>query len=344
MSSYKSNTTVPLCCISRSSVACMPEVATAFLKKGRILLPPFKEFLKKASCNAIAIDESCDIVGDEQMSIFMPFFDIESEVFRDALLAILPFKGNTCGEDLFKAFDDFMTKSSFNCDKVVSISTDGVLTMIGKEESLDRQFKEFLSEWEVIECFWQIKEEATTFLGNLDTEEARKYLEFLAIEYDMLAVAFLKDILKYLNTLNTELRGNGKLICDLIQSVFAFRCKLDIFEKGIENQKFIDFPTVLEYRKNSEIDTAVFLSFMADLGKEFAEIGKVSQFLKTSYDVILAEEWIDVAAKLFRLSKSLLQMEMVDLQEDIFLKMCKTVSSEEFWTERVLVKHENCKN
>jgi len=49
----------------------------------------------------------------------------------------------------------------------------------------------------------------------------------------MVAMAFLNDILKHLNTLNVELQGEGKLICDLIQSVSAFRRKLNIFERDI---------------------------------------------------------------------------------------------------------------
>lgn len=86
----------------------------------------------------------------------------------------------------------------------------------------------WLSKGQVIEYFCQIREQVTFFLQNLDTQEARNHLEFITNEPNMLAVAFVKDILKYLNVLNTELEGNGKLICDLIQSVSAFRRKLDI--------------------------------------------------------------------------------------------------------------------
>jgi len=42
------------------------------------------------------------------------------------------FKGETRGEDEFKSFDDFMTKSNLIYDKIVSISTDGVPAMIVK--------------------------------------------------------------------------------------------------------------------------------------------------------------------------------------------------------------------
>ncbi|CAI6348857.1 unnamed protein product [Macrosiphum euphorbiae] len=101
----------------------------------------------------------------------------------------------------------------------------------------------------------------------------------------MLSVAFLKDILGYLNVLNTELQGQKKLICDLISSVSALRQKLEIFEEDIKNQDFIHFPTILEYKKTSDINCSMFLSFLSDLGEEFgkrfkdcAEIGNLSQF------------------------------------------------------------------
>ncbi|KAF2902670.1 hypothetical protein ILUMI_03516 [Ignelater luminosus] len=338
------------------------------------------------------------------MSIFVRFLDIECQIFREELLAILPLKGNTRGEDLFKVIDEFITKSNISYDKMVSLSTDGAPAMIGKEKGVvkrirdknsglisyqciihqaafceklsatlkevmdsfvklinfmrshsalqHRHFKEFLSEcdsvysnilqhnnvrWlskgQVIERFWLIKEQVTSFLQNLDTQGAKKHFEFITNERNMVVVAFLKDILKYLNALNTELQGNGKLICDLIQSVSAFRRKLGIFEKDIAEQEFIHFPTILEFKKNE----------FATRFQDFAEMGKLSSFLKSPFEVDVAAEWTDVAAKLFNLSKPSLQMEIIDLQEDVSLQMYKTVSTAQFWAKHVPEKYENCK-
>lgn len=36
-------------------------------------------------------------------------------------------------------------------------------------------------------------------------------------------------------------------------------------------------------------------------------------------------------------------MEIIDLQEDISLRMNKTLSTEDFWTKHVLDKYMNCK-
>lgn len=69
----------------------------------------------------------------------MQLFDIENEVFREELLATLTFKGKTSEEDLFKSFDDFRTKSNLSYDKIVSISTDGVPAMMGKEKGIAKR-------------------------------------------------------------------------------------------------------------------------------------------------------------------------------------------------------------
>jgi len=174
-----------------------------------------------------------------------------------------------------RQFKEFL----FECDSVYS-------------DLLQHNNVRWLSKGKVIERFWSIKAEVITFLVNLDSEESKKYHTFLTNESNMLSVAFLKDILAYLNLLNTELQGHKKLICDLISSVSAFRRKLDIFEEDIKNQDFIHFPTILEYKKNSDIDCSMFLSFLSDLGeefgkrfKDFAEIGKLSQFLKNPFEV-----------------------------------------------------------
>ncbi|KAE9538508.1 hypothetical protein AGLY_005607 [Aphis glycines] len=300
------------------------------------------ELLHKSPCYCIVLDDSYDSVDFEQMSIFVRFFDIENKVFREELLAILTFEGKTCGEDLFKGFDDFMKKSNLSYDKIVSISTDGAPAVMGKEKGLlkrirdinlsmhnspnialsrsslqHKQFKEFLSQCDsaysdllqhnnvrwlskgrVVERFWNIKEEIKTFLKNVDTEEAKKHSEFLENNRNIVAMAFLNDFLKYLNTLNVELQGKRKLICDLIQSVSAFRHKLNIFERDIEQKKFIHFPTIFECKNYSEIvNIETFLRFLSDLMKEFdvrfkdfSEIGKLSQFLKTPYDVLPNKE------------------------------------------------------
>lgn len=107
--------------------------------------------------------------------------------------------------------------------------------------------------------------------------------------------------------------------------------KLDIFEEDSASQEFIQFATIRENKINSEIDIAVSSNFRSDLWKKFAtrfkdiaEIEKL-RFSKSSFVVSPVTAWTDVATKLFRLSKHLLQMEILDLQEDISLYSLKNV-------------------
>lgn len=49
------------------------------------------------------------------------------------------FKGKTRDEDLFKSFDDFKRKSNLSYDKIVSIYTDEVSTIVRKEKGIAKR-------------------------------------------------------------------------------------------------------------------------------------------------------------------------------------------------------------
>lgn len=96
------------------------------------------EHVQKSPLYDNAPDESCDF---ERMSIFVRVFDIE--IFGDDLvLATLTSCDEIHEEDLFKSFDDFMTKSKLSYDRIVSISTDGAPAMIGQEKRLVKKIRD----------------------------------------------------------------------------------------------------------------------------------------------------------------------------------------------------------
>ncbi|KAK4874959.1 hypothetical protein RN001_014319 [Aquatica leii] len=123
------------CMLARSNTR-RTEILVADIKNTLLKL------LQKASSFAIALDESCDIADEEQMSIFVRFLDIEYQIFREELLAMLPLKGNTQGKDLFKVTDEFTTKSNISYDEVVSLSTDGTSAMIGKGKGVVKRIRD----------------------------------------------------------------------------------------------------------------------------------------------------------------------------------------------------------
>lgn len=70
--------------------------------------------------------------------------------------------------------------------------------------------------------------------------------------------------------------------------------------------------------RNSEVLTAVFLSFIANLVKQFEtgfqdfEIGNLSQLFKSPDEVVSAAEWTDKTGKLFRLVKAFTSKKIFD--------------------------------
>ncbi|CAH0546849.1 unnamed protein product [Brassicogethes aeneus] len=76
----------------------------------------------------------------------------------------------------------------------------------------------WLSKGQVIERIWLVKEQVTSFLQNLDTQGARKHLEFITNERNMLAVAFLKNILNYLKKTEEDIA-----VCLRLRNEFATR-------------------------------------------------------------------------------------------------------------------------
>ncbi|XP_028003621.2 general transcription factor II-I repeat domain-containing protein 2-like [Eptesicus fuscus] len=87
------------------------------------------EDLKLVSALSIAVDESCDINDTTQVSLFVRF--IASTGPKEELLGLLPFKGQTRGEDIANAVIECIEKHHIPLDKIVSISTDRAKSMTG---------------------------------------------------------------------------------------------------------------------------------------------------------------------------------------------------------------------
>lgn len=56
------------------------------------------------------------------------------DTLREESLAVLPIKGSTRGEDLFKSFMEFAQEKNLPMDKLLSVCTDGAPCMVGKNK------------------------------------------------------------------------------------------------------------------------------------------------------------------------------------------------------------------
>ncbi|GFX45338.1 SCAN domain-containing protein 3 [Trichonephila clavipes] len=84
---------------------------------------------KLVSALSIAVDQSCDINGTAQVSLFLRFMSHSGP--KEELLELLPLKGQTRGEDIANAVIECMDKHHIPLDKIVSISTNGAKIMTG---------------------------------------------------------------------------------------------------------------------------------------------------------------------------------------------------------------------
>ena len=103
--------------------------------------------LKSATGFSLALDESCDMTDTGQLIIWVRF-DLKNG-FREELLALLPLKNTTRGNDIYKALKECLIKNEIDIRKLVSVTTDGAPAMLGKKVGLiglltaDKDFPSF---------------------------------------------------------------------------------------------------------------------------------------------------------------------------------------------------------
>nr|XP_033788672.1 general transcription factor II-I repeat domain-containing protein 2-like [Geotrypetes seraphini] len=79
---------------------------------------------------SLALDESTDVSHLSQFSVIARY--AVGDTLREESLAVLPMKGTTRGEDLFKFFTELAKEQNLPMDKLISVCTDGALCMVGK--------------------------------------------------------------------------------------------------------------------------------------------------------------------------------------------------------------------
>ncbi|CAM5147497.1 unnamed protein product [Eretmochelys imbricata] len=95
----------------------------------------------------------------------------------------------------------------------------------------------------------------------------------------VLDLAFLADMLLHLDKLNMDLRGKFWLLSDLVQAVFAFMNKLQLFHRQMLEGELTHFPSIsqLQARSKEEVteplkwSTIRYVSMIKDLKNSFEE-------------------------------------------------------------------------
>lgn len=80
---------------------------------------------------SLQFDESNDVMGTAQFVIFIRMV-FSNHVFKEELLEMIPMHGRTRGEDFYNAFNKYVEDYNFPIDKLISITTDGCPSMVGR--------------------------------------------------------------------------------------------------------------------------------------------------------------------------------------------------------------------
>ena len=88
--------------------------------------------INAASYFSLALDESTDVSHLSQFSVIARY--AIGDTLREESLAVLPMKGSTRGEDLFKSFMEFAKETNLPMDKLISVCTDGAPCMVGNKK------------------------------------------------------------------------------------------------------------------------------------------------------------------------------------------------------------------
>ncbi|XP_045076200.1 SCAN domain-containing protein 3-like [Coregonus clupeaformis] len=119
--------------------------ASSATKKSEILtqdvLTQLDEAMHKAPCVGLAVDESTDICDNAQLLVFARFFNTAQKTFCEDMLGVTPLQTSTRGEDIYLAIKEMLTKRGIEPKQVVSITTDGAPSMIGKEKGAVARLK-----------------------------------------------------------------------------------------------------------------------------------------------------------------------------------------------------------
>ncbi|XP_067939665.1 protein FAM200C-like [Watersipora subatra] len=79
---------------------------------------------------SLAVDESTDVSNLSQFSVIARY--VVGDTLHEEIFAVLPMKGTTREEDLFRSFIEFSKEKYLLMNKLVSVCTDGAQCMVGK--------------------------------------------------------------------------------------------------------------------------------------------------------------------------------------------------------------------
>jgi hypothetical protein len=130
-------------------------------------------------------------------------------------------------------------------------------------------------------------------------------------------LSFKVDITKYLSNLNLKLQGKDQIITAINDHIKAFKCKLDLWETQLQNEKLTHFPTYMTY-ETSYYESIFYKKYSEQiicLKTEFGNRFQDFKYLENDFKLFTSPFSID-AVKV----PAHIQMELIEFQNDSNLK------------------------
>lgn len=171
----------------------------------------------------------------------------------------------------------------------------------------------WLSNGEVLLRFFKLRQEIAAFLK----EKKYPQQEVLSNEEWLWKLAFITDIVGYLNKFNLKLQGETKLICELYSTVKTYRQKFELFKTQVELNNFDHFTCCKSLQDSlttpfpNDFASEILIDLNEQLQQRFADLDKNSKnllFFQNPFNCVVNE------------IPSELQLEIIELKNDETLK------------------------
>ena len=168
----------------------------------------------------------------------------------------------------------------------------------------------WLSRGNVLKRFFALREEIGLFMEMKEND-----IPELSNPTFISNLAFLTDLADHLNTLNRSLQGPKQVITIMYDSVKAFKCKLLLWRKQLENGNFAHFKTLQSLGKVDAECLTEYVEMIGNLHTEFEPRFQDFLALEKQFVLFATPLLVDVET----VSEDL-QMEFMELQCDTLLK------------------------
>lgn len=169
----------------------------------------------------------------------------------------------------------------------------------------------WLSLGKVLRRFWDLRTEIILFLEIKEKDNEHRQLRDPEWLSDL---AFAVDLFEHMNELNAKLQGKGIFAHEMYSVVKAFRVKLKLFSRQLNQNILTNFPTLASVATQM-VSTVKYTSMIVALDNEFSRRFADFQKLAPEFDIMASPFTTD-----YEKAPDMLQLELIDLQCDSTLK------------------------